>query len=185
CCVPHGTWSSILAPCFPCGFAVRRALPSFPTRRSSDLLNAAGSSYAVGLSGTGSAPPDTTPPTVAITAPSNGATVAGTITLSATVTNANRIVGVRFKLDGAFLGTQDTTAPYSVSWNTTTVANGSHTLTAVARDAGGNITTSSVVTVTVANPTVSILAPLNGETLTNLTQVTVQAASGLGLSSIQ
>ena len=42
-------------------------------------------------------------------------------------------------------------SPYSVSWNTTTVTNGNHTLTAVARDAAGNTTTSAPVTVTVAN----------------------------------
>ena len=38
-----------------------------------------------------------------------------------------------------------------MSWNTTTVTNGTHTLTARARDAAGNITTSTAVTVTVAN----------------------------------
>ena len=43
------------------------------------------------------------------------------------------------------LGAEDTIAPYSVSWNTTTAANGSHTLTAVARDAAGNTTTSTGV----------------------------------------
>ena len=48
------------------------------------------------------------------------------------------------------LGAEDTTSPYSVSWNTTTVANGTHTLTAVARDAAGNTTTSTTVNVTVA-----------------------------------
>ena len=42
-------------------------------------------------------------------------------------------------------------APYSVSWNTATLANGSHTLTAVARDAAGNQKTSAGVTVTVSN----------------------------------
>src|SRR2546422_1157843 len=59
--------------------------------------------------------------------------------------------GVQFKLDGANYGAEDTTSPYSTSWNTTTVSNGSHTLTAIARDAAGNQTTSSPVTVTVSN----------------------------------
>jgi len=45
---------------------------------------------------------------------------------------------VQFKLDGANLGAEATSAPYSVTWNTTTMANGSHTLSAVARDAAGN-----------------------------------------------
>jgi len=40
-----------------------------------------------------------------------------------------------------------------VTWNTTTATNGSHTLTALARDAAGNTTTSAAVPVTVANAT--------------------------------
>jgi hypothetical protein len=40
---------------------------------------------------------------------------------------------VQFKLDGANLGAEDTAGPYSISWNSATVTNGSHTLTAVAR----------------------------------------------------
>src|SRR5207249_10311976 len=69
-------------------------------------------------------------------------------------------------LDGANLGVEDAAAPYSVSWNTTTASNGSHTLTAVARDAAGNRTTSAAVTITVFNdttpPTVSITSPVSG-----------------------
>jgi hypothetical protein len=98
---------------------------------------------------------DTTPPTVSITAPANGATVSGTTTVSASASDNVGVVGVQFKLDGANLGAEVTTAPYSISWNTTTASNGSHTLTAVARDAAGNTTTSAAVTVTVSNGTVS------------------------------
>ena len=58
---------------------------------------------------------------------------------------------MQFKLDGANLGAEDTTSPYSVTWNSTTATNGSHTLTAVARDAAGNSTTSAGVSVTVNN----------------------------------
>ena len=50
------------------------------------------------------------------------------------------VAGVLFLIDGAAIGAEDTAAPYSVAWTTTTVANGSHTLTAVARDAVGNTT---------------------------------------------
>ena len=97
-------------------------------------------------------PPDTTPPTVSITAPANGATVSGTaVTVAATASNNVGVAGVQFKLDGANLGAEDTTAPYSVAWNSTTATNGSHTLTEVARDAEGNMATSAVVTVTVNN----------------------------------
>ncbi len=94
--------------------------------------------------------PDTTPPTVSISAPAAG-TVAGTLTVSATAVDAVGVVGVQFRLDGANLGVEDTTSPYSVSWITTTTSNGAHTLTAVARDAAGNSTTSTAVVVTVNN----------------------------------
>ncbi len=61
------------------------------------------------------------------------------------------VVGVQFKLDGANLGSEDTTvAVFGVTWNTTTATNGSHALTAVARDAAGNTATSTAVDVTVA-----------------------------------
>jgi probable HAF family extracellular repeat protein len=104
----------------------------------------------------GSAPPvsvtvDNVPPTVSITAPAAGATVAGTITVSASAADNVGVVGVQFKLDGANLGTEVTTAPYAVSWNTVSVSNALHTLTAVARDAAGNTSTSSAVTVKVKN----------------------------------
>jgi hypothetical protein len=61
------------------------------------------------------------------------------------------VVGVRFKLDGVNLGAEITAPPYTLSWNTGSVANGSHTLNAIAQDAAGNTTTSSGVSVTVSN----------------------------------
>ena len=127
---------------------------------------------------------DTTPPSVSMTAPSAGATVSGTITVSANATDNVGVVGVQFKLDGVNLGAEVTVTPYTLSWNTTTATNAAHTLTAVARDAAGNSTTSAGISVTVASATVSITAPLNSATLTNLTKVTVKAASGIGLTSI-
>src|SRR5207237_6332462 len=81
--------------------------------------------------------PDITPPTVSITTPASGATVTGTIAVVAAATDNVGVLGVQFKLDGANLGAEKTTAPYAVSWNTTTVLNGTHTLRAVARDTAG------------------------------------------------
>src|SRR5258708_7069161 len=73
---------------------------------------------------------------VTIPSPASGFTVAGTIPVRASVgiTGALVVEGVQFKLDGANLGAEDTNAPYSISWDTTTASNGSHTLVAVARD---------------------------------------------------
>jgi hypothetical protein len=94
--------------------------------------------------------PDTAPPTVSITSPKSGATVSGTITVTASASDNVGVAGVQFFVDGVF-GADDTTAPYSVPWNTTAASNGSHTLTAVARDTSGNQVTSNPVTVTVSN----------------------------------
>ena len=99
---------------------------------------------------------------VTITSPTSGSTVSGTTTVSANVSiiGALTVSGVQFKLDGANLGAEDTTAPYSIPWNTTTASNGSHTLTAVARVVLVLSWTSDPVTVTVLNdttpPTVTI-----------------------------
>jgi hypothetical protein len=132
---------------------------------------------------------DATDPTVSISAPAGGATVSGTITVSGSASDNIGVVGVQFKLDGANLGAEDTTSPYSVSWNTTTAANGSHTLTAVARDAAGNTTTSAVVTVTVSNdttdPTVSISAPAGGATVSGTVTVSGSASDNVGVVGVQ
>jgi hypothetical protein len=85
-----------------------------------------------------------------MTAPVNGTTVSGTVTLSATASDNIGVVGVQFLLDGIALGTEDRTAPYSISWNTQKVSAGKHVLSARARDAAGNQTTSAGIAVTVS-----------------------------------
>src|SRR5207248_2877037 len=120
-----------------------------------DLLGVQYTSDPVTVTVANSAPPppaDTTPPTVSITSPSSGQTVLGTVSVTASASDDVGVAGVQFLLDGTNLGAESTTAPYSTSWNTTAAANGSHTLTAVARDAAGNRSDPSApVTVTVAN----------------------------------
>jgi chitodextrinase len=93
--------------------------------------------------------PDQTPPTISLTSPTT-TTVAGTVAVAATATDNVAVIGVQFKLDGTNLEAEDTTAPYSISWNTTGVGDGPHTLTAEARDAAGNVG-SSLMALTVAN----------------------------------
>jgi hypothetical protein len=90
------------------------------------------------------------PPSVSITAPSGGATLSGTVTVTANASDNVGVVGVRFQLDGVPLG-GTVTAPYSVAWNTRTATNGSHMLSAVVWDAAGNQTTSTAVAVVVSN----------------------------------
>jgi len=93
---------------------------------------------------------DTTPPSTSITAPANGATVSGTVSATASASDNVGVTKVEFYLDGA-LKTTDTASPYSWSWDTTTAANGSHSLVSKAYDAAGNVGTSATITVTVSN----------------------------------
>jgi len=135
---------------------------------------------------------DTTPPTVSITAPVAGSTVSGTaVTISASAADNVGVVGVQFRLDGVNLGGEVTVSPYGVAWKTVTFGNGTHTLTALARDAAGNTTTSSGVTITVNNvvvdtvaPTVSITAPVAG-TVSGTVTVSASAADNVGVVGVQ
>jgi hypothetical protein len=99
------------------------------------------------------------------------------------------VAGVQFLLDGAPLGPEDTAPPYSISWNTTGATNGAHTLSARARDAAGNLTTSAAVTVTVSNdttpPTVSITAPANGATVSGKITLSATASDNVGVAGVQ
>ena len=57
---------------------------------------------------------DLTPPSVAVTAPPEGAVVTGSTTVSATASDSDAVVGVQFRLDGAPLGEEDAGAPYQI-----------------------------------------------------------------------
>ena len=92
-----------------------------------------------------------TPPSVSMTSPTAGATLAGTATVAANASDNRGVASVQFRVDGQNLGAADTSAPYSLPWNTTTSTEGAHTVTAVARDAAGNSATSQQLAVTVDN----------------------------------
>jgi hypothetical protein len=116
--------------------------------------------------------PDTTPPSVTMTAPSAGATVSGnTVTVSANASKPGGAVAwVQFLLDGATLGSQVTAPPYTILWDSTTAANAGHTLSAKATDTGGNQATSAPVAVTVSNiPPVITNVAASGITTTGAT----------------
>jgi hypothetical protein len=124
---------------------------------------------------------DTTPPAVALTAPANGQTVSGTVTLSAAASDNVGVAGVQFTIDGANLGAEDTSAPFGVSLDTRSLPNGTHALSAIARDAAGNRTTSSPVSVSVSNATSAVRITLEAEAgvlVSPMAQRTQTAASG-------
>lgn len=88
--------------------------------------------------GTPTPPPDTTPPTVQLTAPEASSTVFGTqVALLAVASDNVAVVTVQFQVDGQDVGTTQRSAPYQATWDSTTVPNGHHTVSATATDAAG------------------------------------------------
>jgi hypothetical protein len=100
----------------------------------------------------GGSVPDTTPPTATLTAPASGATVSGSVNLSCNASDNVAVTNVEFFVDGVLRGS-DASAPYAFAWDSTSVANGSHTLRCDALDAAGNRGASANVGVTVNNTT--------------------------------
>ena len=133
---------------------------------------------------------DTTAPAISLTAPEAGTISGAAVTVSATATDNVGVVGVQFRVDDANLGVEDTTAPYSITLNTTTLANGPHTLTARARDAAGNVTTSPAVSVTVSNvdataPTIDMTSPPAGNVSGNAVALAAAANDNVGVAGVQ
>jgi hypothetical protein len=112
----------------------------------------------------------------------------GEVALVATAVDDVTVAGVQFALDGVNLGAEDTAAPYELTWNSNTVPNGAHTLTAIARDAAGNQRTSAV-DVTIANdttaPAVAMTNPQADATVNGTITLDASASDDDGVAGVQ
>jgi serine protease len=86
---------------------------------------------------------------VAVTSPSALDLLAGQVTLAART--AGSATGVQFQAGGSAVGPELTQSPYQVRLDTTTLADGLTTITAVVRDASGRTALSAGVDVVLAN----------------------------------
>jgi peptidoglycan/xylan/chitin deacetylase (PgdA/CDA1 family) len=89
-------------------------------------------------------------PAVSLTGPSSGSTLTGQVTFAATASSQVGISQVQFLVNGAVVATA-TSAPYSATWDSSTVGDGPATVTARAVDTGGNQATSAGEPVTISN----------------------------------
>src|ERR1017187_356281 len=110
----------------------------------------------------------TTPPAVSVTVPQAGATVSGTVAVTANASGTVAVTSVQFELDGANLGSPVTGAgpSYGVSLNTVNLVNGPHTLAAMACNAAGITGASSSVSVTVNNPVPPVISGVGAGAIT-------------------
>jgi hypothetical protein len=97
--------------------------------------------------------------------------VNATATVTADVTSILAVAKVDFLVDDALFATE-TTAPYSVEWDTTFFGNGPVLLRAIATDVDGNVGVSAEVSVTIANGALPGSLDLTaGNSFTNLVDV--------------
>jgi hypothetical protein len=130
------------------------------------------------------APPAPAAPTVSVDAPA--ASVNRTVPLSATVDAPDgvTVTSVEFLVDGASVGTANAD-PFTVDWDSSTVSDGDHTVTARATDDTDRVVTSDPVTITVTNNPVIHVELSSAQTLpavdsdaTGAGDITVNLVSG-------
>ena len=143
-----------------------------------------GSSGGGGGGGGGSNPT----PNVSLTAPASNADISGSsVTLTATASESGgSISSVKFEVGTTTIATLSS-SPYTTTWNSNGVSDGTYTLYAVAKDTSGNYATSSIsVTTDNGNPVVSITSPSSGSTVSG-SSVTLSASASddVGVQSVQ
>jgi len=95
----------------------------------------------------------TNPPLVEVNSPTTGATVSAVVTVTADAAADVGIPAVQFFVDNVPQGPLLTAPPFITTWNTLAISNGLHVITATAEAAGGLVSTSAPVSVTVDNST--------------------------------
>lgn len=138
-------------------------------------------------------PSDAEAPIANIFSPTAGATVKGIVSVDVGASDNVAVNQVSLYANNVLIGT-DTVAPYSFSWDTATIADGSVNLSAIAVDPSGNQGTSSAVKVTVKNtvtvadttlPSVSFGNPVNGSKVSGTVAVSVKATDNVAVSKTQ
>lgn len=155
------------------------------------LLIACGGGYGGGSNGAGmgtcgGAYGGSCTPSVTVTNAAGSANGMVTLTASASAKGNNTVSAVQFMVDGTAVGAADTSAPYSFVWDSTTVANGIHQITAVVTDSANQMVTSAAVSFTVNNGSGSFavqlapdqLFPQPASTATGTGNLSADASSG-------
>jgi hypothetical protein len=138
-------------------------------------------------------PPDTTKPIVAMSVPAALATVVGAnVSVQATATDNVHVTKVEFYIDGTLISTDagsSSASSYAATLDSTKQSNGSHSLSAKAYDAAGNVGVSPAVAITINNtvadtipPTVSMSGPVPNATISGalaFVQATANDAGGI------
>jgi ELWxxDGT repeat protein len=129
---------------------------------------------------------DNTAPAVALSTPAQNALIRGIVLLGANASDTLGVARVEFYVDGTLLDT-DATAPYELSWNSASIADGAHLLMAKAYDLAGNSSSSTEVTVTVDNtaPATALTSPAQNTRVRRIVQVSATASDHMGVARVE
>ena len=133
--------------------------------------------------------PTTQAPTVAIVSPAANATISGTVTVQVSASSSLGIASVTLNAGNTTIGT-DSKSPYTFSWNTASLPNGTYTLTAIAKDKAGNTASVSVNAlinnvIDTTAPTITITSPESGATVSGMVSVKVNVSDDVGVVKVE
>lgn len=130
------------------------------------------------------------PPTIAIASPAAGSTVSGTVTISGTASGSAAIATAAVSIDGGVWQTASGTTSWTLSWDTSSISNGIHTLSARVTDTSGNVSSTNE-SVTVSNPvpdttppSVRIASPASGGMVSGTVSVSGSASDNVAVASV-
>ncbi|HKV91959.1 MAG TPA: SBBP repeat-containing protein [Candidatus Angelobacter sp.] len=121
---------------------------------------------------------DTVPPVVSLNSPASGSTLAGNFGVGGTASDNVAVAGVKFTLDGKDVAPEITSPPYTATITSPALPNGPHTVSILARDAAGNVSSQSAGVI-IDNPVDFSLAVSAGTP--NSVTVTAGASAGYEL----
>lgn len=128
---------------------------------------------------------DTTAPTVTFISPQSGAIVPTGNILRARALDDFAVTGVRFFVGAEEIAPAAVIAPYWSSWDTRTIAEGVHTLTARATDAAGNVGSIDIpVMVDRTPPAITITSPGTGATISGAVTISANVSDNFGIESV-
>jgi len=147
---------------------------------------------------------DSAPPSIAIAAPTAGATLTGSVYVTGSAADNVQVVGVQVSLDGGPYRLAAGTTSWSLALDSSAYADGPHTFTAKATDSSGHIATTNEA-VSFANtppapppppppppppadttpPSVAVLGPAPGATLGGTVTVTGSASDNSALAEVE
>ena len=116
---------------------------------------------------------DDSPLVVIITSPSDKATVSGIVPITFASSADSVIEKVELLVNGDATGIADSTAPYSLKWNTLTYEDTSHSIIVRAYNTSGEAFQSEAITLTVDNSVpITIMSPMDRTIVTEIVPIT-------------